>query len=311
SSVSSSAGECKPVECMDPPPHCTYLNAKRDANGCPKTCGSMRCDQASSSEGQSATSESEGSSAAQDAGGGGSSSQGEQSTASSSQANLCGNGKIDWVVNHWEECDDGAKNGTPGDLCTTSCTVVTCGNGIVQQVLQGREEECDDGTKNGTPGDPCSASCKLITNDTDGSIVQVVRHGDVPVPTDAYIDFQKISPDYKQLTVSDKIFGYDRSIDAPVVKTVKVDPAAGYAYYAMEAGYLKSPIFVALKLSDLSFRILPLPGNGAPWVSAVNPANGNVYLAYSEYEPAIRTMANPQTPGTIVEIDTSQLKIVA
>lgn len=57
----------------------------------------------------------------------------------------CGNG----VVEFGEACDDG--NADEEDECTTLCTVVGCGDGIVQASLG---EACDDG--NDVTGDGCS-----------------------------------------------------------------------------------------------------------------------------------------------------------
>ncbi|NUP13064.1 MAG: DUF4215 domain-containing protein [Polyangiaceae bacterium] len=57
----------------------------------------------------------------------------------------CGNG----VVEAGEPCDDG--NADEEDECTSLCTLVGCGDGIVQASLG---EACDDG--NDIPGDGCS-----------------------------------------------------------------------------------------------------------------------------------------------------------
>lgn len=61
----------------------------------------------------------------------------------------CGNGQKD--LN--EECDGGAQNGQPGSRCRKNCTLIRCGDGIVDKP----SEECDDG--NQVSGDGCSAAC--------------------------------------------------------------------------------------------------------------------------------------------------------
>jgi cysteine-rich repeat protein len=72
---------------------------------------------------------------------------------------VCGNG----IVETGEMCDDGALDGTAGDLCASNCTLLAppvgpvCGNGVVEA-----GEECDDGALNGTAGDDCSVSCQLL-----------------------------------------------------------------------------------------------------------------------------------------------------
>ncbi|MBI2598518.1 MAG: DUF4215 domain-containing protein [Candidatus Diapherotrites archaeon] len=53
----------------------------------------------------------------------------------------CGNG----IIEGTEECDDGA-NGVNNDLCTDSCTMTFCGDGVKQTPNgKGRVEQCDDG----------------------------------------------------------------------------------------------------------------------------------------------------------------------
>ena len=109
----------------------------------------------------------------------------------------CGNG----VKDAGEACDDGARNGAPGDACTKECNFVInhqcvadkdcnslfCSNGSCTSCAydrqcasgicaQGRcnitppicgngiiefDESCDDGARNGTPGSACSLDCKL------------------------------------------------------------------------------------------------------------------------------------------------------
>jgi len=59
-------------------------------------------------------------------------------------------------TNNSAPCDDGNPC-TTGDTCQGGTCVGTgpvCGNGVVEC-----GENCDDGTRNGTPGDPCTADC--------------------------------------------------------------------------------------------------------------------------------------------------------
>lgn len=73
-------------------------------------------------------------------------------TSSSTGGGPCGNE----VVDIGEECDLGAENDDAG-LCTTTCEIATCGDGLVL----GGQEECDDGNTNNT--DDCVHNCKLAT----------------------------------------------------------------------------------------------------------------------------------------------------
>jgi cysteine-rich repeat protein len=61
---------------------------------------------------------------------------------------VCGNG----VTEVGEQCDD--DNTVSCDGCTSDCKVEACGNGVLEC-----GEQCDDGPLNGTPGHLCSASC--------------------------------------------------------------------------------------------------------------------------------------------------------
>lgn len=73
---------------------------------------------------------------------------------------ICGNG----TVEPGEDCDDGSKNGLPGDICSSSCLMTgtsacasatdagCCGNGTLDP-----GEQCDDG--NSASGDGCSSLC--------------------------------------------------------------------------------------------------------------------------------------------------------
>ncbi len=58
----------------------------------------------------------------------------------------CGDGRVD----DGEECDD--ENLTPGDGCSSTCTIEVCGNGVVDP-----GEECDD--ENAMSHDGCSSGC--------------------------------------------------------------------------------------------------------------------------------------------------------
>jgi cysteine-rich repeat protein len=91
---------------------------------------------------------------------------GFDSPVATSDAGLCGNGRVD----PGEECDDG--NTLNGDGCSSQCKLddpcwdcwcpgspvcvnrTICGNGILTS-----DEECDDG--NITSGDGCSESCQI------------------------------------------------------------------------------------------------------------------------------------------------------
>ena len=61
---------------------------------------------------------------------------------------VCGNGKVEVG----EQCDDG--NNVACDGCAPTCRLERCGDGIVEC-----SEQCDDGPANGTPGSMCTTSC--------------------------------------------------------------------------------------------------------------------------------------------------------
>jgi len=68
---------------------------------------------------------------------------------------VCGNGRKEGG----EQCDDG--NSLNNDACVERCFDAGCGDGYVREFV----EQCDDGTaKNGTPGDACSSSCMLVAS---------------------------------------------------------------------------------------------------------------------------------------------------
>lgn len=56
----------------------------------------------------------------------------------------------------WEACDD--ANDDDSDMCTSECTIPTCGDGIVQE---SNGEECDDG--NSKDEDSCLSTCIAAT----------------------------------------------------------------------------------------------------------------------------------------------------
>jgi cysteine-rich repeat protein len=64
---------------------------------------------------------------------------------------VCGNGHVEVG----EQCDDG--NTVACDGCAPTCRVERCGDGIVEC-----GEACDDGPANGTPGSMCTATCTEI-----------------------------------------------------------------------------------------------------------------------------------------------------
>ncbi len=70
----------------------------------------------------------------------------------------CGNS----VLEMGENCDDG--NQAPGDGCSSTCTIESCGDGTVQC---GVPEECDDG--NTVDGDGCSATCTYEDSGAGGA----------------------------------------------------------------------------------------------------------------------------------------------
>ncbi len=77
---------------------------------------------------------------------------------------FCGDGNVD----AGEECDDG--NDVDTDTCTNACAVAICGDGIVQEGVEG----CDDG--NAADNDGCTAAC-VIEGCGDG-IVQAMEQCD-------------------------------------------------------------------------------------------------------------------------------------
>lgn len=73
----------------------------------------------------------------------------------------CWDGTID--VQLWEQCDDG--NDINDDMCTNSCRLPVCGDGIVQST-----EQCDDASNNGVVCEPwddlctyCGEACTIVT----------------------------------------------------------------------------------------------------------------------------------------------------
>jgi hypothetical protein len=74
----------------------------------------------------------------------------EQQVDDSNEENLCGNGELD--AN--EECDEGADN-ADNAACTASCSINTCGDGMVFEGV----EECDMGDLNGA-NSSCNAECE-------------------------------------------------------------------------------------------------------------------------------------------------------
>jgi cysteine-rich repeat protein len=68
----------------------------------------------------------------------------------------CGDGVIDTL--RGEQCDEGPNNSNAsGAKCRMDCTVSRCGDSVVDP-----GEQCDDGARNGTPNDACSAQCTLL-----------------------------------------------------------------------------------------------------------------------------------------------------
>lgn len=61
---------------------------------------------------------------------------------------FCGDGQVDAD----EQCDNGAENNGPGQLCNVDCGLNVCGDGDVSP-----DEACDDGNQIG--GDGCSQLC--------------------------------------------------------------------------------------------------------------------------------------------------------
>jgi cysteine-rich repeat protein len=68
----------------------------------------------------------------------------------------CGDGIVDRAFG--EVCDNGAQNSdTKPDACRMNCAPARCGDGV-----KDTGEQCDDGAKNGTPGDSCNDRCVLV-----------------------------------------------------------------------------------------------------------------------------------------------------
>jgi cysteine-rich repeat protein len=67
------------------------------------------------------------------------------------QIEFCGNG----ILDPGEQCDAGGQSAT----CDRDCTLAVCGDGLVNPAAG---EQCDDGARNGSPGDPCSVTCTLV-----------------------------------------------------------------------------------------------------------------------------------------------------
>jgi cysteine-rich repeat protein len=84
----------------------------------------------------------------------------DDSSTPEAAAPVCGNG----VVERAEDCDDGAKNGTPGDPCATDCTWV-CTPGTVNG-----DPKCDDHEPcNGTETCAATHTCTPGTPLADGA----------------------------------------------------------------------------------------------------------------------------------------------
>jgi hypothetical protein len=47
--------------------------------------------------------------------------------------------------------------------CNSDCKLTTCGDGVIQTGGSRPDEQCDDGDKNGAPGDQCTSSCQFVT----------------------------------------------------------------------------------------------------------------------------------------------------
>ena len=84
---------------------------------------------------------------------------GDGCNATCSSNETCGNGVVDVVTG--EQCDDG--NVAAGDGCGSTCSIETCGNGIVDP-----GEICDDG--NNISGDNCSADCASDESCGNGTV---------------------------------------------------------------------------------------------------------------------------------------------
>jgi cysteine-rich repeat protein len=100
---------------------------------------------------------------------------------------VCGDGHVNLAAG--EQCDDGPKNGTPGDPCNPFCHIALCGDGIRDPgeecdgggvdtatcdanctlavcgdgyVNAAAGEACDAGPANGTPGSGCNGFCQIM-----------------------------------------------------------------------------------------------------------------------------------------------------
>ncbi len=93
--------------------------------------------------------------------------------------NKCGDGKQDTTGTNVEACDDNNQSNT--DDCLATCVVATCGDGFTDGKTGPKFEECDDGAANGTETCPyntscfvCSATCTTVAGPTskcgDGTI---------------------------------------------------------------------------------------------------------------------------------------------
>jgi cysteine-rich repeat protein len=67
------------------------------------------------------------------------------------QLEVCGNG----VVDPGEQCDAAGESA----VCDRDCTLAVCGDALLNLAAG---EQCDDGPVNGSPGDRCSATCTLV-----------------------------------------------------------------------------------------------------------------------------------------------------
>jgi hypothetical protein len=47
--------------------------------------------------------------------------------------------------------------------CNSDCMLTTCGDGVLYTGTKRSPEQCDDGDKNGTPGDQCTSTCQFVT----------------------------------------------------------------------------------------------------------------------------------------------------
>jgi len=79
---------------------------------------------------------------------------GGTTTGMTTAAGVCGDGLVD----EGEECDDGDDN-ADGGPCTSTCTMASCGDGLMQPT---NDEECDDGSGNGATA-ACTDACKAAS----------------------------------------------------------------------------------------------------------------------------------------------------